>query len=187
MLKKIFPLMLMGLLLAACTLGATGPTGDSASDPQAAQNLLPNLAGYTRTNADSITDAVTSVGGSASLITGNALVAAAIARIDSMIQCYQDVGAVAAQVYTQGDITSVVSGEVPKVGAVAVVNQDRLSRNFLNCTIGSAESLSAQGAEIQPCGGSGSKQVGGETIHYVYAGTAPEFCQAVQAHFDTLR
>ncbi|MBZ0286286.1 MAG: hypothetical protein K8I30_01625 [Anaerolineae bacterium] len=186
MIRNIFLLLVLGLVLAACTLGATGPTGDTATDPAAAQNMLPNLSGYTSTNADSISDAITSVGGSASLITGNALVAAAIARIDSMIQCYQNVGAAAARVYTQGDITSVVSGQVPRIGAVAVVNQDRISRNFLNCTIGSAEGLSAQGAEVQPCGGSGSKTVRGETIHYVYAGTAPEFCQTVQAHFDSL-
>lgn len=185
--KRLFSLILTILLLSACSLGATAPTGDTASDPQAAQNMLPNLTGYTRTNADSIADAVTAAGGSASLLTGNVLVAGAIARIDTMIQCYQNVGAVAANVYTQGDIGSVVSGQVPSVGAVAVVNQDRAARNFLPCALGSGSGIAAQDAGVQPCGGSGTKEVQGETILYVYAGTAETFCQTVQAHFDNLR
>ncbi len=185
--KRLFPLLLTLLVVTACTFGATGSTGDSASDPQAAQNLLPNLTGYNRTNADSITDAISAVSGGASLLSGNLLSAAAINRIDAMIQCYQDVGAVAANVYTQGDIASVVSGQLPRVGAVAVVNQDRAVNNFLNCAVGGGSGLSAQSAEVEPCGGSGSKEYRGETIHYVYAATAPDFCQAVQAHFDNLR
>jgi hypothetical protein len=171
--------------LSACNFGTTAPTGDSASDPQSAQNMLPNLTGYNRTDADSITNAITAAGGSASLISGNVPAAALISRIDTMIQCYQEVGAVAANVYTQGDLSTVVTGQVPKVGAVAVINQERLVNNFLPCAVGGGSGMSAQ--SVQPCGGSGTKEVQGETIHYLYAGTAEDFCQTVQAHFDNLR
>jgi hypothetical protein len=67
---------------------------------------------------------------------------------------------------------------------VAVVNQDRLSRNLLNCVVGGAQTFSAQA--VQPCGGSGTVVVDGETIHYIYAATNTELCVAYQQHFDRL-
>jgi len=187
MMKKLFWLTgIVVLVIAGCTLGSTAPTGDTASDPSAAQQFLPNLSGYNRTNAESLTGAVTSIGGGAALISGNPLLAAMIARVDTMMQCYQGVGAVAASVYTQVDLGQVIAGEFPKVGAVAVINQDRLSRNFLNCVIGGG-AASAQSAGVEPCGGSGSKVVKNETITYIYGGTDPSFCVGVQQHFDSLQ
>jgi hypothetical protein len=185
--KKIF--WLAGIMLwitAGCTLGSTAPTGDKSSDPSAAQQFLPALSGYSRTNAESLTSAVSSISGGAALISGNPLLAALIARIDTMMQCYQNVGAVAASVYTQVDIGQVLAGQIPRLGAVAVINQDRLSRNFLNCVIGGGVA-SAQSASIEPCGGSGSKVINNETITYIYAGTDPSFCVSVQQYFDGLR
>lgn len=183
--KLLWLIGIVLLVVAGCTLGSTAPTGDKSSDSSAAQQFLPNLAGYNRTNADSLTSAVSSVSGGAALISGNPLLAALIARIDTMMQCYQSVGAVAASVYTQVDIGQVLAGEMPRLGAVAVINQDRLSRNFLNCVVGGG-AASAQAASIQPCGGSGSKVVNNETITYIYGGTDPSFCTSVQQHFDAL-
>jgi hypothetical protein len=185
--KKIFWLTgTVLLVIAGCTLGSTAPTGDTSSDPSAAQQLLPNLAGYNRTNAESLTSAVSSISGGAALISGNPLLAALIARIDTMMQCYQNVGAVAASVYTQVDIGQVLAGQIPKLGAVAVINQDRLSRNFLNCIVGGG-GASAQAVSIEPCVGSGSKVVNNETITYIYGGTDPSFCVSVEQHFSALR
>ncbi len=184
MVRKILWLVLAVLVIAGCSLN-TAPTGDTASDPGSAQSLLPSVPGYNQTNANSIADAITAVGGSASLVSGNLLSAAAITQIDRMLQCYQDVGAVAANVYTQNDISSVLQGEIPRLGAVGVVNQDRVVNNFLNCAVGTrGEGFDAQAAQVQPCGGSGSVVVNNETIYYVYAATAPELCQAFQQHFD---
>jgi hypothetical protein len=135
------------------------------------------------TEADSITDALTAAGVGGSLLTGNAPLAAAVAKIDDMIQCYQNVGAVAARVYTQVNIGSVVQGEIPKMGALAVINQDRLERNFLNCALSVGSGLSAQADEIQPCGGSGTTVVNNERIHYVFAATTPELCTIFQQQF----
>lgn len=183
--RRLFLLVVVALAAVGCSFTTTGPTGDTASDATAAQQFLPNISGYNRTNADSITDAISSISGGAALISGNPVAAALVSRIDAMIQCYQDVGAVAANVYTQVNLEQVLAGEVPKVGAVAVVNQDRIARNFLNCVVGgAANTFSAQ--SVEPCGGSGTKTVGGETIHFVYAGTDPNFCVSVQQHFDGL-
>lgn len=182
MLRRIVFLALI-MALAACSNLTTGPTGDRASDPSAAGQFLPGISGYTRTNATNLTEAISSVGGGAALISGNAALAAILQRVDGMIQCYQGVGAVAAQVYTQADLGSIIAGEMPRAGVVAVVNQDRLSRNLLNCALGgNAGVFSAQA--VEPCAGSGSFVSNGETISYVYAGTTPDFCSAAETHFQ---
>ncbi|MBZ0292245.1 MAG: hypothetical protein K8L99_06720 [Anaerolineae bacterium] len=187
MMKKITGVLICFFILAGCSLNF-GPTGDTISDPSSASTLLPNVAGYTRTNARSVTDALTTVGVGASAITGNLLTSAAIAQIDRMLQCYENVGAVAASVYTQSDISTVLQGEIPRLGAVGVINQDRLVNNFLNCAVGGAgDAFSAQSAEVEPCGGSGTTVVNGENISYVYAATAPELCQAFDQYFNSFK
>ena len=178
---RIFALLALMVMLVGCSAvgdivgGAVPTTGDTAADASSAQRFLPNLSnyGYTSTEASSISTAIASVGGSASLLTGNPAAAALIAEIDSMIQCYQGVGAVAARVYTESNISTVLQGEIPKVGALAVINQDRLVNNFLQCVVPSA--FSAQAA-IEPCFGSGSFSRDGETLHYLYAASNPELC-----------
>lgn len=178
-------LLMAVLAVAGCSFTLdTGPTGDTANQVTSAQSFLPDISGYTRTDADSLTNAITAVTGGASLITGNPALAAAIAKIDDMMQCYQDVGAVAANIYSQTDIASVLQGQVPRIGALAVVNEDRISRNFLNCALEGV--FSAQEVTIEPCFGSGSLERDGETIHYLYAATAPGLCSSFQIHFDSL-
>jgi hypothetical protein len=183
--RKILCLLICLALVTGCSINV-GSTGDRATDPSAARALLPQISGYTRTDADSITDALAATGAGAAALSGNLIVAGAIAQIDRMLQCYREVGAVAASVYTQLDIGSLLQNQVPRVGAVGVINQDRLVNNFMNCAVGRAGGFSAQGAEIEPCGGSGSLVINNETIHYVYAATVPQLCQEFQLHFDRL-
>ncbi len=173
------------LALAGCTLNS-GTTGDTANDAGSAGTLLPDISGYTRTDAASITDAIAAAGGGASLLSGNLVAAGAITQIDRMLQCYRQVGAVAANVYTQVDIAGLLNSELPRVGAVGVINTDRVVNNFLGCAVGNNGMLSAQSAEIEPCGGSGTLVVNNENITYVYAATTPALCQAFQQHFDRI-
>lgn len=163
------------MLVTACSL-STAPTGDSASDPSSAQNLMPTIAGYSSVEATSITDAITAVGGSAALVTGNAAVSAAIDRIDDMIDCYEGVGAVSARIYTEQNISQVLEGELPKVGALAIINRDRAVNNLLPCALQDQGGFSAQAVTVDPCGGTGNFVVDGETIDYIYAATDPELC-----------
>lgn len=172
--------VLLLLFVTGCSLTPAGNSGDSNS----AQSFLPTLAGYTSTDARSVTDALSSIGGNAADLIGNPLVEAAIDRIDGMMQCYQDVGAVAARVYTQVDIGQLVQGQTPKIGALAVINEDRLRDNFLACSVGDQGGLFAQSAAVQPCGGSGTTTRNGQTIHYIYAATAPEVCSLLQQNFQ---
>lgn len=174
-------LSIIMIMVAGCRL--VPGTGDTAQDAAAAGNFVPQtLAGYNVTDATSITDALSKAGMSASLVTGNLPLAGAIAKLDNMIQCYKSVGAVEARVYTQSVITEI---DIPKVGALAVVNTTRLGRNFLQCAVNTDGGASAQSVgQVQPCGGSGTKEVNGETLAYVYAATTPELCSIFQAQFN---
>ncbi len=187
MLKKIFILLSVLILLTACD--TISSTGDSAADPEAAGNYLPNIATYSATNADSMVDALTAAAGGASLASGNPALAALVAKIDDMIQCYQDVGAVAANIYTPSSV-DILGGRIPSAGAVAVINQDRLADNFLACALGQrgmTESVSAQSAELEPCAGSGEFTINDDTFSYIYAATDTPLCATFEQHFANIR
>ena len=163
MMMRILGLLLLIGVLAGCSGlgqivgGAVPTTGDTQFDPSAAQRFLPNLSnyGYTATDAADIASAITSLGGSASLLTGDPVLAGVISQIDSMITCYRNVGAVAARIYTPGNIGSVLQGQVPSIGVLAVINTNRVADNLLQCALGSSGAR-AQSAGLQPCAGSGS-------------------------------
>ncbi len=175
--------LLLALVLAACGTQTTG----SNTDPTAAQTFLPTVDGYTATDADSITDALGAAASEGADQFGNALVEQAVSRLDEFVACYQEVGAVSARVYTRVNISELLSSGAPAVGAVAVVNQDRVRENFVACAVGGdtagAQGFSAQSASIQPCTGNGTFTAEDETLTYIYASTAPEFCSTVARHF----
>ena len=190
MIRRI-SLLVAVLLIAACSrLGIPGgaavpTTGDTANDAASAQQFVPDLPGYLSTNATTISSAISTITGGASILSGNPLGAAMIAQIDGMIACYQNVGAVAAKVYAQPDIATLAQGQIPTVGALAVINQDRLVNNFLPCALGANRGMSAQAQTPQPCASSGSFQVNGETLWYVYAATNQDLCSAIAQHLPT--
>jgi hypothetical protein len=177
--------------LAACNLSEgvaniAPTTGDTAADPSAAQQFLPVVAGYNALDADSLVDALALVAGGGSLATGNLAGAGLVTQIDGMIQCFQNTGAAAARIYVPSDVTTVAGqvtqGQLPSAGVVAIINQDRLANNFLNCAIGGgAQAFSAQAAEPQPCASSGTFTSNGQTLHYLYAATTPDLCAAFDA------
>jgi hypothetical protein len=183
MLKRLFILMIM-LLVAGCSLVAS--TGDTQNDPTAAQQFLPNIVGYTATDAGDIASTLAKIAGGANLLSGNFVFAALVTKIDGMIQCYQNVGAVTARIYTQSAI-DITNPEIPGVGALAILNEDRLRDNFLQCALGSSDDFSAQAAQIEPCFGVGDFQISGETLRYMYAATKPELCAAFEQHFTSIR
>ncbi|NWF70475.1 MAG: hypothetical protein HXY40_15410 [Chloroflexi bacterium] len=176
---RILLIGLAALFLAACTVGQTG---DTANDPQAAQRFLPDVPGYTATNATSVSSALNTVGGGASALTGNPALTVVIERVDALVQCYTNVGAVAARIYTPTTF-NISNPQMPGIGAVAVINQDRLRDNFLACvTNNSGQDFSAQAA-VEPCYGSGTFTDQGNTFSYVYAASAPDLCTAFERAF----
>lgn len=186
---RILALLLMIGVLAGCSGlgqivgGAVPTTGDTQFDVSAAQRFLPNLSnyGYNAIEATSITSAITSLGGSASLLTGDPVSAALISQIDGLITCYSRVGAAAARIYLPANLGGVLQGQVPNLGVLAVINQDRVINNFLSCALGGNNVFGAQSAAVQPCAGSGSFVRDGETLAYLFAATNEQLCQLFTA------
>lgn len=169
-------LALIALFAVACE-----PTNDTAQDAESAQSLMPSIAGYTSQSADNVQEAIATALGAGSVASGNLPAAALIERVDSMIDCYQNVGAVDARIFFQQE-----GSLIPHVGAVAVVNETRLIDNFLNCMT-STRGLSAQTADaFEVCNGSGRITVAGDSIAYLYVATSPNFCSTVQNYFNGL-
>ncbi|MDX2161741.1 MAG: hypothetical protein SF162_10480 [bacterium] len=173
------------VLAGACSqlgTGLGGSTSGSINDPASAARYLPNLPGYITTDAGNISSALTAVGAPANLLSGNAAAAALIAQIDGLVGCYQGVGALAAKVYVQADVGQIAQGNIPRAGAMAVINQDRIVNNFVPCALGGGGAEMRSFAEqVQPCSSSGSFAVNNETLYYVYAATNPDLCALFQA------
>ncbi|MBC8171020.1 MAG: hypothetical protein H7X77_05095 [Anaerolineae bacterium] len=174
MLKKLSLLFVVALVVmtAGCNVGSTGQT---STDAQAVQQFFPTVTGFNTAPVNDIIQAFSTITGGASLATGNILGAAAIARLTSMIDCYRNVGAVDARVYTGIRIP-------PVIGAVAIINQNRAADNFLSCATG----MTAQGATAEPqvCVGSGSFVSGGDTFLYLYASSDGSLCESFVTHFN---
>ena len=183
------------------TNAVTSPntTTNNATSP----TYLPNLNGYAVADSGSLTSAFDFLAGSGVLgaqsassttfsaqsltLTGIAT-SVLVGQVDDFIACYRRVGAVNAQVYIKTDLTTLISGSTPSMGAVAVVNQDLLRNNLVACALkpNDPNAFSAQAAEAQPCGNIGSFISNGQTLTYVYAGTDATFCNQVQNYYAAI-
>ena len=171
-------LLIMLLLLAACS-----DTGNEANDAGSAQRLLPNLANYSASDVDTSIDGAFAAVGGAALMGGQIGITAAIAKIEQILQCFQDRGAIAARYYQESGSSLIV----PKVGAALVINQSRVSQEMINCALGGQEDeAAAQAFGIEPCASAGSLTYDGDAISYVYVGSHPDVCAIFQLHFDNL-
>ncbi len=172
---------LLGIMMLA--LAACGATGNLSGDAQSAQRLLPNLAGYTVTDVDAAIDgAFTAVGGAA-LVSGQVAITAAIAKVEQVLQCFQDRGAIAAKFYTETNPTSMV----PLAGAVLVINQSRINQELINCVLGGQEERpSAQTIAFEPCAEAGTFNYQGDTVSFVYVGSHSSVCALYEQHFNNL-
>ena len=64
---------------------------------------------------------------------------------------------------------------------MAVINQDRLRDNFMQCVVQGDSGFSAQSVAVELCTGQGSAVVEGETISYLYVATTPSLCDSFAA------
>ncbi len=191
------------------TGGGASPSGGSSSGGSASsapvvtgstEAYIPTLSGYATADASTIQgafDLIASTGGfssqaaddpntfsAQSLSLGAIATSILVSRVDEFIACYRDVGAVEARVYIRSDLAAIANGDVPPLGAVAVINQDRLRDNLVACAVtpNDPNSFSAQAA--QPCGDFGNFSDGGTSFTYLYAGTDTQFCDAIAAYYN---
>jgi len=180
----------LAMLLAACGAVGSGVTTPPTEvvDAQSAGAFMPTLTGYTVTGASSLSDAISAAAQTGVEELGNPVLERTVSSVDRFVSCYEQVGAVAANIYTQVNLGSIVEGGdiVPQVGAVAIVNQDRIRENLISCVTSGVtaqdEGFSAQAVQI--CQSSGSFSSGGDTFTYIYISNAGEFCSAVENHFS---
>jgi hypothetical protein len=169
-------LLIVVLLTAACQqLGIDALATPPANNAPPASQYLPNLPGYTSLGFQRIQDFIAGLGEVGSTMTGQFGATAAIAVIDRVADCYQDIGAIAASAYTKDDLPIVA-------GVVAVANRTLLTdpRTFLAC-ISSAQqpqALDGQGGGgMTPCAAAYTQEIQGSTFDFIYAGTDLEICQ----------
>lgn len=177
-LKIACALMIALLLTSACS-----DTGNTANDALSAQRLLPNLAAYTATDVDTTMDGAFAALGGAALVGGQVGITAAVAKVEQVLQCFQDRGALAAKFYSETQ----TDGNLPKLGAVLVINQSRINQEMINCALGGQEdAMKAQAINIEPCASAGTLEYQGDRISYVYVGSHSDVCALYQLHFDNL-
>jgi hypothetical protein len=159
-------------LLSGCDLFPGGPT----PEPPAAA-MLPNLPGYATVEGQMLTAYIGKLSGGAALLAGQPELAAALAAVDAVVGCYQQVGAVRARVYSN-------QAAPLTAGAVAIADRNALTdpTNLFRCVAPNV--LSSQQVKLQPCKATYTLKRDGNEFYILYAGTTPEICQAFCARLE---
>lgn len=176
--KRILILLFVALLV----LVGCDDTGDTNTDAAAAQRFFPSLTNYTVHETESIQQAIAAALGAGALAS-NPPLAALVERTDTLLSCYRDVGAVDARIYVENvSAANISQARLPLVGALVIINQDRVVNNFTACvTSNPLESVFAQ--TVEPCTGSGTFEFEGDTITYAYAASDGPLCDLFSGHF----
>jgi hypothetical protein len=172
-------LILVLSVIAACTPN----TSQTVNDPVAAQQLMPNIVGYTANEVTDVVAALSTAASAASLAGGNLPVAGALNRAETLLRCLQERGAVSGRSYLQQNITNIV----PEAGVVVIINNDRVAENFLACLAAAPRPMTAQTVTIEPCAEAGSFTFQNNNFSFVYVGVGNELCGYFSTHFNNLR
>lgn len=174
----------IALLLALSVAASCIPnTNQTANDPLAAQQLMPNIIGYTANEVTDVVTALSTAATAASLAGGNLPVAGALNRAEALLRCLQERGAVSGRSYLQQNITNIV----PEAGVVVIINNDRVAENFLSCLASGARPMTAQTVTIEPCAEAGTFTFQNNNYSFVYVGVGNELCGYFALHFNNLR
>lgn len=171
--KKVLLLVLglLGLTIAACDFNA--PTGT----PPVVQ-LMPDLPGYSVVEGQAVQDYIIDLAEGGTLLSGHPELATLITKVDGVITCYQEVGAVNARIYS--DESFPLSS-----GAIAIADRNRLTDPaiFFHCVGGKALPFSAQ-PTLNPCAHSYTLDKDNNEFYIIYVGTTSEICQTFCANLE---
>jgi hypothetical protein len=167
--------VLVMLIAVAILMGGAGLIlGINQQNPQIppAEDLLPDLQGYNTVEGERLTDYIGKLSGGASLLAGQPELALAIAAVDQVIGCYQDVGAVRARGYS--------NQEAPlSAGIVAVGDRNELldPENLFKCVAPAIPDGSQPDVPpIEMCSASYTLVRDDNEFYIIYAGTTGEIC-----------
>ena len=177
--KRLLILVICVALLALAGCDALD-TGDTSEDPEAAQSFFPTITGFNVQESGGIQDAIIAALGGASVLTANPVQMALVERVDTLLDCYRERGALDVKIYTE-DVSNITEPRVPQAGVLAVINLTRIQDNFASCILQSPRALVAT---PEPCAGTGSFEFEGDTIRYIYAAIDTPLCDIFQNHFS---
>jgi hypothetical protein len=163
------------LIAVAILMGGAGLIlGINQQNPPVppAEELLPDLQGYNTVEGETLIDYISKLSGGAALLAGQPELAVAIAAVDQVVGCYQEVGAVKARAYS--------NQEAPlSAGIVALGDRNELldPKNLFKCV---APAIPDGGQPDMPpiemCSASYTLVRDDNEFYIIYAGTTEEIC-----------
>lgn len=171
-----FLVRLTSVLVLLTALGGCGLVpglGDQATSEPPAAEMLPDLPGYAVVEGQTLTDYISKLSGGAALLAAQPELTATIAAVDSIIQCYQEVGAARARLYS--NMSNPLSS-----GTVAIADRNALMdpKNLFKCVVPVGLGVQSVETGLKPCTANYTLAKGGNEFYILYAGTTPEICQA---------
>jgi hypothetical protein len=165
-----------GVLIAlslACGLGGGEPTGT----PPVVQ-LMPDLPGYDVIEGREVQDYIAGLAQGAALLAGNPQMLLMIEKVDQMVACYQEAGAL--------NITAFTDQNAPlSSGAIAIVDRNRLQdpATLFRCAADRIVPF-AEELTVKPCAHSYTLERDDNAFHIAYVGTTPAICEAFCNHLE---
>lgn len=169
MIQPMRLIRIVALALVAVIVISACQTVTVTKDP-AAQNLVPNLIGYTIQNTTDITGAIGNVAGGAALVSGQAPIALLIKAASAIAKCYQDVGAIEGRTYIKASDPS-------KAAVLFIVNQNVITnpQTFIKC-ISPQKAVGSSSTVLQPCGKGYALNKDNNTFYIGFVATDTEVC-----------
>jgi hypothetical protein len=140
--------------------------------------MMPDLPGYRVIEGETIKDYIATLAEGAAILTGHPEMVLLIEKVDSVIGCYQDVGAVNTRVFSDEALPY-------SSGAIAIADQNRLTdpETLFRC-VGGQILASSDAAELAPCAHSYTLEQKDNAFHIIYVGSTQEICQTFCTHLD---
>ena len=138
-----------------------------------AARLLPDLPAYRQVEGQTLTSYIGALSEGAALVAGQPQLAVTVGVVDQAIDCYQEVGAVRARLYSHRE-------RPLEAGLVAIADDDRVNDpdNLFRCVAPAA--LDLEGSDepvIEPCTAAFSLVREGHSFHVIYAGSTYSVCR----------
>jgi hypothetical protein len=169
----VFALVLLALTASACGLGAAKPTGT----PPVVQ-LMPDLPGYKVVEDVAVQDYIKKLADGAALLSGSPSLLFLIEKVDGVIECYQDAGAVNMRIFSDEDFPL-------SSGAIAITDRNRMTdpQTLFQCIGGSVLPFGAE-ESVGPCAHNYTLERDDNEFYIIYVGTTQEICQTFCAALD---
>jgi hypothetical protein len=153
-------------VVMGCGLVSSQPTGT----PPVVQ-LMPDLPGYRVIEGEAVQDYIAKLADGAALLSGNPEMIVLIEKVDGVIACYQEAGAVNFRIFSREDFPL-------SSGAIAIVDRNRLTdpATLFRC-VGGEMIITADELTLDPCAHSYTLERDDNAFHIIYVGTTREICQ----------